>query len=245
MAVNITWLGHSTFKIVTPEGKTILIDPWVEQNPACPESARDLENVDILLCTHGHYDHIGDAESIIQRFQPKVVAVFELCHWFEKFGAEHCRPMNLGGSITLDGVNIAMVKAEHSSSILEPDGRLIYGGPATGFVMEFSDGLVIYHAGDTAVFGDMEMIADLYEPDVALLPIGGLFTMGPAEAAYACDLLRPRLVIPMHFGTFPALTGNPKELEDAADELDFDLLVLKPGEPETIDVDDFAEEGGE
>lgn len=242
MAVNVTWLGHSTFKIESPEGKIFLIDPWLLHNPMCPEDEKDPSKIDVVLCTHGHFDHIGDAVAVCRKLQPTVVGIYELATWLGKKGATKISPMNKGGSQMVGNVNITMTHAIHSCGIQEDDGSIIYGGEACGFVMEFSDGLVIYHAGDTGVFGDMEIIADLYAPDVVMLPIGGHFTMGPLEATYACEMLRPRVVIPMHYGTFPLLAGQPHDLEGAAEEFGFELLALVPGEAEEIDIEDLEEE---
>jgi len=237
MAVKVTYLGHATFKLVSPEGKTFLIDPWLNGNPACPESEKKQSAVDVIVCTHGHGDHIGDAVEVIRAHQPKVVGIYELASWLGKQGAKNILPMNKGGSQMVEGVKITMVHAVHSCGIQEDDGSTIYGGEACGYVLEFSDGLRIYHAGDTAVFADMQIISDLYEPDVAMLPIGDLFTMGPREAAYAIEMLEPRVVIPMHFGTFPVLTGKPEELEAVAAEFDFEMLTMKPGEEHTLDAE--------
>lgn len=241
MAVNVTWLGHSTFKIETPEGKVFLIDPWLQHNPMCPEEEKNPSKIDVLLCTHGHFDHIGDAVPVIQKHQPIVVGIFELANWLGKKGAKNVSPMNKGGSQMVEDVNITMVHAIHSCGIQEDDGSIIYGGEACGYVLEFSDGLVIYHAGDTAVFGDMELIADLYAPDVVMLPVGGHFTMGPMEATYACEMLRPRVVIPMHYGTFPLLKGRGQDLEGAAEEFGFDLWNLAPGEGAEIDLEELEQ----
>ncbi len=230
MPVNITWLGHSTFRIETPEKKTFLIDPWVKQNPMCPENEKHQKKVDVLLCTHGHFDHIGDAVEICRELQPKVVGIYELATWLQKKGAKNVSPMNKGGTQEVEGVKITMTHAFHSCGIQEEDGSIIYGGEACGYVMKFSDGLTIYHAGDTAVFGDMKLICELYSPDIAMLPIGDHFTMGEKEAQMACELLRPKAVIPMHFGTFPLLTGRPKGLRPAREELGFQVLEFKPGE---------------
>lgn len=227
--IEITWLGHSTFRIDTA-GRTILIDPWVTGNPACPEKSKKFEKIDLMLCTHGHFDHIGDAVPLTRQHNPKVIGIFELCAWLEKKGAKQTIPMNKGGSQTVDGLKITMVHADHSCGITEDDGSIIYGGEPCGYVLEFPNGLKLYHAGDTNVFGDMHIIRELYAPEVALLPIGDLFTMGPREVAYACQLLRPRVVIPMHFGTFPALTGSPKDLEEVAGDLGIEIMHLNPGE---------------
>ncbi len=239
MAVKVTYLGHATFKLISPEGKTFLIDPWLKNNPACPEKEKQQAAVDVVLCTHGHGDHIGDAVEVISAHQPKVVGIYELVLWLGKKGAKNILPMNKGGTQTVENVKITMVHAVHSCGIQEDDGSIIYGGEACGYVLEFSDGLRIYHAGDTAAFADMQIISDIYEPDVAMLPIGDHFTMGPREAAYAIEMLEPRLVIPMHYGTFPMLTGTPEELEAMADELDFEMLTMKPGEQHTLDAEEL------
>ena len=229
-SVHATWLGHSTFTIETPEGKTLLIDPWVKSNPACPEKLKQLDKVDVLLCTHGHFDHIGDAIGICKEQNPVVVGIFELCAWLNKKGAKQISPMNKGGSQTVGNVRITMIHADHSCGIQEDDGSIIYGGEPCGFVLEFSNGQKIYHAGDTALFGDMALVRELYAPEIVMLPIGDHFTMGPREAEYACRLLKPKVLVPMHFGTFPLLTGKPGELKKVAAELGFELMEFKPGE---------------
>jgi len=227
--LEITWLGHATFRIVTPKGTTVLIDPWVMGNPACPQHEKKPKKVDVLLCTHGHFDHIGDAVKIAKEHDPKVVGVFELCSWLNKKGAKQIAPMNKGGTQQVADLRVTMVHADHSCGI-DDDGEIVYGGEACGYVIEFENGLRLYHAGDTAVFGDMAIIRELYEPALAMLPIGDHFTMGPLEAAYACKLLQPHWVIPMHFATFPALTGTPAALDKLLEETGVELLELKPGE---------------
>ncbi len=225
MPINLTWLGHSTFKIQTAEGKVLLIDPWITQNPLCPESEKHQPQVDVLLCTHGHGDHIGDAVSLCLQHQPTVVGIFELASWLGSKGAKNISPMNKGGTQQVAGINITMVHAVHSCGIQEADGSFIYAGEACGYVLEFPSGFTLYHAGDTAVFSDMQIIHDLYHPDIALLPMGDHFTMGIREAEYACKLLQPRIVVPMHFGTFPILTGNPHTLPHPT----FELWDMQPG----------------
>jgi L-ascorbate metabolism protein UlaG (beta-lactamase superfamily) len=229
MAIYLTWLGHSTFKIETAEGKTFLIDPWITQNPLCPDSEKHQEKVDVLLCTHGHGDHIGDAVAICLEHQPTVVGIYELACWLGGKGATHISPMNKGGTQEVAGVKVTMVHAVHSCGIQEEDGSFIYAGEACGYVLEFGNGLKLYHAGDTAVFSDMQIIHDLYRPEVALLPMGDHFTMGIREAEYACNLLKPRIVVPMHFGTFPMLTGDPHKLRPAAQQQNFELWEMTPG----------------
>ena len=231
--VKFTWLGHSTFKIETPGGQTVLIDPWVMGNPACPDDHKKFDGIDTMLCTHGHFDHIGDAVAIAKEHNPTVVGIFELATWIGKKGAKTVSPMNKGGSQTVGGVRVTMTHAVHSCGIQEEDGSIIYGGEACGYVIELQNGLKLYHAGDTAVFSDMAIIRDLYAPDIALLPIGDHFTMGPREASYACQLLRPKVVIPMHFCTFPLLTGTPSELEKRIGDTGAEVAELKPGESVT------------
>ncbi len=225
----LTWLGHSTFRLETG-GKTIYIDPWVMGNPACPEREKKVRQADALLCTHGHFDHIGDAVQIAKEHNPTVVGIFELASWRGKKGARQIAPMNKGGSQSVAGVRVTMVNAVHSCGIQDDDGSIIYGGEACGYVIELESGLKLYHAGDTAVFGDMALIRELYEPEIAMLPIGDLFTMSPREAAYACRLLRPKYVIPMHFGTFPPLTGTPRELQRLLRDLECEVVELQPGQ---------------
>ncbi len=227
--VKITWLGHATFRIETPAGKVILIDPWVMNNPKCPSEQKSFKKIDVMLCTHGHGDHIGDAVELAKKHDPVVVGVYELCVWMQKKGAKQTSPMNKGGSQTVTDIRVTMVSADHSCGI-EDDGQMIYGGEACGYVIQFENGLKIYHAGDTNVFGDMAIIRELYGPELAMLPIGDVFTMGADEAAYACRLLKPKSVIPMHFGTFPMLTGTRDDLKRQVKDLGVEVLDMEPGQ---------------
>jgi len=225
--IKLTWLGHATFRIETPGGKTVLLDPWVMGNPMCPESEKKFKKVDVMLCTHGHFDHIGDAVAIAKQHNPTVVGIFELCVWMEKKGVKQISPMNKGGTQKVGDLRVTMVHAEHSCGIQDGD-QIVYGGEACGYVIEFENGVKIYHAGDTCVFGDMQIIRELYAPEIVMLPIGDHFTMSPREAAYACRLLKPKTVIPMHFGTFPLLTGTASELKKLVK--DAEILEMKPGQ---------------
>ena len=222
----LTWLGHATFRIETAEKKTLYVDPWVMGNPLCPQSEREVKTADALICTHGHGDHIGDAVKIAKAHTPIVVGIFELCMWMSKKGVGTISPMNKGGTQIVAGVKVTMVHAVHSCGIQEEDGSIVYGGEACGYVLELPGGVKVYHAGDTGVFGDMAIIRELYSPEIVMLPIGDHFTMGPREAAYACKLLRPKFVIPMHFGTFPMLVGRPSEL----------AALLGPGGPQVVEM---------
>jgi L-ascorbate metabolism protein UlaG (beta-lactamase superfamily) len=226
----ITWLGHATFKIVTPNGQVILVDPWVQGNPACPDSLKNFDRVDTMLITHGHFDHIGDAVEIAKKHKPQVVAIPETGAWLESKGVTNTASMNKGGTQKVGDIEVTMVTAVHSCGIFD-DGKVIYGGEACGYVVKLPGGLVIYHAGDTNVFSDMNLIAELYAPHAAMIPIGDHYTMGPREAAKAIRLLKAPYVIPMHFGTFPALTGTPDKLRELTKDVSgLEIHALKPGE---------------
>src|ERR1700758_3649934 len=175
--IKLTWLGHATFRIETPRGKIILVDPWIMGNPMCPENEKEIKKVDVMLCTHGHFDHIGDAVEIAKKHNPVVVGIFELCAWMEKKGAKQLASMNKGGTQTVAGIKITMVHAVHSCGIQDDDGSIVYGGEACGYVLELPGGVKLYHAGDTMLFGDMQLIRELWAPEICLLPIGDHFTM--------------------------------------------------------------------
>jgi L-ascorbate metabolism protein UlaG (beta-lactamase superfamily) len=229
--VEITSLGHATFRFTTPESKVALVDPWTFGNPLCPPEARDVGEVDLILITHGHHDHLGDVFTIAKRGAPKVVAVAELGNWLRSRGLKNLRTMNVGGIVDLEGVRVTMTPAEHSSSV--DDDPWAYVGVAAGFVLQFSDGSRIYHAGDTAAFPGMELIHEVYRPDLALLPMGDQHTMGPGEAAVATRLLKVGRVVPMHYGITPESRGAPAAFRDALDDLglgDVEVIELRPGE---------------
>ncbi|MDA2935367.1 metal-dependent hydrolase [Acidobacteria bacterium AH-259-D05] len=223
-------MGHATFIMTTPGGKSLLIDPWVQHNPACPEPDKQVDSLDTMLITHAHFDHIQDAVELAKTHQPQIGCIYEIANWLERKGVQRVNPMNKGGSQQLNDVRVTMVDARHSCGILEDDGTISYGGEAAGYVVEFENGFRLYHAGDTCVFGDMKIISELYQPELILLPIGDLFTMSPQEAAYACRLLNAKKVIPMHYGTFPPLTGTPQELQDLTRELGTEVIEINPGE---------------
>ena len=227
--VKITWLGHSTFTVELADGKVLLIDPWLEGNPSHPKG-HQLERVDVMLITHGHMDHFADVISVAKKFSPAVVAIYEICQFLGTKGVNNLAPMNKGGSQTVGGVRVTMTHAQHSSMI-EDGGQLIYAGEAAGYVVRLPDGRAFYHAGDTCVFSDMQLIRELHQPELAMLPIGDLFTMDPREAALACRYLRPKQVIPIHWGTFPVLTGTPDQLSDLLkDQPETEVVALTPGE---------------
>jgi L-ascorbate metabolism protein UlaG (beta-lactamase superfamily) len=207
----ITWLGHATVLVQTAKGTNILIDPFIEQNPKYPKDFALPAKIQYMLLTHGHGDHISDAVPVAARHGSTVVAVYELASYAAARGVANTIGMNLGGTVQLDDVAATMVEAKHSAGAQDEKGTH-YVGVATGFVLSIPGSPVIYHAGDTAVFGDMKLIAELYHPEVAILPIGGHYTMGPREAAMAVHLLGVKTVLPLHFGTFPQLTGTPDEL---------------------------------
>jgi L-ascorbate metabolism protein UlaG (beta-lactamase superfamily) len=228
--VSITWLGHAAFRLRTPGGKELLIDPWLTENPSCPSEHKGVEKADLILVTHGHGDHLGDTIPIAQRTGATVVGMPELCYWLGGKGIQKAAPMNKGGSQVVEGIRVTMVHADHSCGIME-DGQVIYAGEPVGFIIELENGFRIYHAGDTNVFGDMKIIGELYRPDLAMIPIGDLYTMAPREAAYALRLLDCKKIIPMHYSTFPALTGTPQALRQETAAIEgLQILEMKPGE---------------
>ena len=212
--------------MTTATGVRLLFDPFLTNNPSCPSSAKRIAAVDLMLITHGHSDHCEDAVSIARETGATVVASPELTAWLERQGVKHVRPMNIGGRQRVSGLDIAMVPALHSSSA--PDGT--YLGPATGFVLRVEGGPTIYFAGDTALFGDMRLIRDRHAPAVAFLPIGDRFTMGPEDAALAAEWLGVNAIVPMHYGTFPELTGTVDELRTHAAPKGIDVIALSAGE---------------
>jgi L-ascorbate metabolism protein UlaG (beta-lactamase superfamily) len=216
----LQYLGHSCFLIETGN-MNILIDPYIKGNPKSPVKIKDLRNIDVILVTHGHDDHLGDAVEIAERNGSKIIAIFELANLL----GENAIGMNIGGTISLSkNVSVSMVSAQHSSSY---KGK--YAGPAVGYVISVN-GMNIYHAGDTGIFYDMELIGTIFDVDVALLPIGDVYTMGPEAAAYACKLIKPQIAIPMHHGTFEHLSGNPKAFKELAEQGKTKVKIMEPGE---------------
>jgi L-ascorbate metabolism protein UlaG (beta-lactamase superfamily) len=227
--LSITWLGHSTFVLVSPGGTRIVIDPWLDGNPSCPPDRKKIDAADLILVTHGHFDHVGDVVAVSRATGAPVVGIYDLTQWLDTKGVKHTSGMNKGGTQTIAGIAVTMVDARHSSSAVE-DGRIVYLGEPCGYVLRFENGLTAYFAGDTSIFGDMALIRELYQPSIAFLPIGDHFTMGPEQAAKAVALLGVKRVVPMHYGTFPILTGTPERLRALVAPLGVEVLELKPGD---------------
>lgn len=238
----VLWLGHSAFRITTPGGKVIVIDPYLKNNPKTPAEYKDLSKigkVDLILVTHGHTDHVADAAELSKLTGAKVVGIVELPRQMAANGmidAQQTIGMNKSGSIEPlgAGTKITMVPADHSSALEVKDAagksEYVYGGEPVGFVIQLENGLKIYHAGDTGVFGDMATVIGRMQPDIAMLPIGGHFTMGPEEAAHAVSLIKPKKVVPMHYGTFGLLKGTPDALKQAMGQSQTELVVMEPGQ---------------
>ncbi len=226
--IEITWLGHGTYTMRLETGEVILVDPWIDGNPAYP-AGHTLDRVDVILVSHGHFDHIHGVLPLSEKFSPQIVAIYETSHWLEKKGAKNVIGMNKGGTVKVGPVSVTMTHAVHSCGILD-DGNIIYGGEAAGYVVRLPDRRSVYCAGDTNVFSDMQLIERLYHPELAFLPIGDLYTMSPREAALACRMLDARKVIPLHFGTFPPLTGRPEQLAELLrDQPGTEIWPLEPG----------------
>jgi L-ascorbate metabolism protein UlaG (beta-lactamase superfamily) len=225
----LTWLGHASFRVDSPGGKRIYVDPWLD-NPKCPDSEKEPERIDLIALTHGHSDHVGETVELWKKHKPAVVAMVELRGWLADQGLDQnmAHAPNKGGTVEVEGIKITLTHAQHSSSA--DDGT--YTGEAAGLVIELENGTKIYFAGDTNAFGDMQLIGRLYEPDLAVLPIGDHFTMGPKEAALSLELLGVKRCVPCHYGTFPLLHGTPDELRELAP--DVEVLAPEPGETITV-----------
>lgn len=231
--IQITWLGQSAYRVKSG-GKIFYLDPFLTPNPLCPENEKHPTAADFILVTHGHLDHTSDVVALAKRTGAKVACMLELGLWLIKQGVPEAQIVGYhkGGTIEMGGAQVTMVHADHSSSFTGGDGMPIYLGEAAGFIVHFKEGLRAYFAGDTAVFGDMRLLAEIYKPEVAFLPIGDFFTMGPLEGAHACRLLGVPYVVPNHFATFPQLTGTPEKLRRCLQEAGTpcEVCEIKPGQ---------------
>ncbi|RME37646.1 MAG: metal-dependent hydrolase [Planctomycetota bacterium] len=218
MSASITWLGHATIRLTLPDERVVLIDPWLKDNPACPDALKQPPRCDLIVLTHGHIDHVGDVADLIRRFDPPVVGNFDLCAVLEKqIGQGRFSGMNTGGTQTIEGVRVSLTQAFHSSGVDSPNGPL-YAGMPNGVVVSVEGLAPVYHAGDTDVFSDMRLIARLFEPKIAVLPIGDYFTMGPKGAALAAEMLQPEAILPIHYKTFPLLEPSADKFRQALPE---------------------------
>jgi L-ascorbate metabolism protein UlaG (beta-lactamase superfamily) len=244
----LLWLGQSAMRITTPSGKVIMLDPWLTTNPKTPEGYKNLDaigKIDLILVTHGHGDHLGDAPALAKKHNVPMWGPAGMNQSLQTLGVlspELAPRMNKGGTITpFQNVNIriTMVHAEHSSELVLPNAQgkpeTHVGGEPVGFIIELENGFRIYHMGDTGLFGDMALIGRLYKPDLILIPIGGHFVMDPKDAAYATnEWLKPKSAIPVHYGTIPQLRGTPEEYKKALGSSSTAVITMNPGEQVTF-----------
>lgn len=216
----VRWFGHAAFEVYIDNVK-ILIDPWIS-NPLSPIKIEELKNIDLILVTHDHFDHLGDTVEIAKRTGAQVLSVPELSNYLKEQGLNTIG-MNIGGSTEFKGLKIAMTQAFHTSSRGFPVGYVVTGRETS-----------IYHTGDTGLFGDMKIIGELYKPKISLLPIGGYYTMGINEALVAIDLIKPEVVIPMHYNTFPVIQADAEKFRELATKKGVKCIILKPGENYTF-----------
>ena len=231
MALSITWLGHSTFLLELQNGTRIVTDPWLG-NPNCPPAyakPEALGKIDLILASHGHSDHLGDAVAVARATDAPVVCGFEVGLYLTEKGLQNVRDMGIGGTQDVAGIAITMTSATHSSSIVDGN-RIVYLGAPAGYILRAPRTPTLYFAGDTGLFGDMKILAEIYRPEIAFLPIGDHYTMGPDTAAIAARWLGVRQVVPMHWGTFPLLTGRPEALKKQLADSNIDVLFLDPGQ---------------
>jgi len=229
---SIRWLSHAGFIIVSPEGKTVIIDPWIVDNPLCPVKLDDISTADIVLVTHDHFDHLANAADIVKKTAATLVAAPETARKLQSMGVPSENViyggygMNIGGSAEIKGITVTMTQAFHSSETASP----------VGYILKLEDGTSIYHAGDTGIFDSMRLLRELYRIDLALLPIGGVFTMDPVQASKALTLLKPKTVIPMHYRTFPILEQNADRFKKLAKKVDpkVRVVILDPGQEFTF-----------
>src|ERR671916_282063 len=228
----ITYLGHATFRLTTAGGEQILIDPFLTDNPQTPDDLKRVDDLDTILITHGHFDHFSDVLPVQGQTGATTVSNFEIFAYLQRQGIENAMPIQKGGTTQVGGIKVTATNAFHSSSIALDDGSLIYGGEPLGFVIELESGFKLYHAGDTALFGDMQLIGELYRPVLALLPIGDQVVMSPYEAAHAARLLDIGHVVPIHYGTFPFVPGTPEEFQEHVNEIapGTSVHVMQPGD---------------
>ena len=228
LAWQVTWLGHAGFVIEAKDGTRLMIDPWLK-NPKFPANYQLPDRIDAILVSHGHFDHSGSATELSTKFKAPIVGAFELTSLLQPKGGPEGLGGNIGGTITVKGITITMIPAVHSSSVTDADGHAAYAGNPVGFVLRAPGERTLIHAGDTGLTKDFQMVGDMYRPQIALLPIGGHYTMGPSEAAVAARYLGVRNVVPMHYGTFPALAGTPAQLKDALKCCRVKVTEMTPG----------------